>query len=144
MSLLAPSDVSRPLSLTDASQGPSLVSVDALLGCLGVSSPVALASLHSYLTQGDSSDPPGTVPPDRVARQLRAFVEAQLKATGGYQSLKLTKSVSRKATGGREPGGGEEREYWQRMANVVGEKSARAWGALEAAQMQYHKLLTQR
>ncbi|GAQ88914.1 hypothetical protein KFL_004690070 [Klebsormidium nitens] len=126
----------------DASQGPSLVSVDALLGCLGVSSPVALASLQSYLTQGSERDPPGTIPPDRVARQLRAFVEAQLKITGGYQSLKLTKSLSRKTTGLREPG--EEREYWQRMANVVAEKSARAWGALEAAQMQYHKLLTQR
>ena len=120
------------------------MSVDALLGCLGVTSPAALASLQSYLTQGSDRDPPGTIPPDRVARQLRTFVEAQLKSTGGYQSLKLAKSISRKATGGRGPGGGEEREYWQRMANVVGAKSARAWGALEGAQMQYHKLLTQR
>ena len=34
-----------------------------------------------------------------------------------------------------------EEEFWERMANVVGPKTYRVWGALEHSLTKYHKML---
>jgi hypothetical protein len=128
----------------DAAAGSSLVDVAALLGCLGVTSPPALASLAAFLQQGGEREAAASPPADRVARQLRAFVEAQLTSGGPYLSGKPAKGGAGKGAGLGGAGGRGEREYWQRLANVVGHKNGRAWQALEAAQRQYNKVLTTR
>jgi hypothetical protein len=128
----------------DAAAGPSSVDVAALLGCLGVTSPAALASLAAFLQQGGEREVAASPPADRVARQLRAFVEAQLTSAGPYLGGKPAKGGAAKGAGLGGAGGRGEREYWQRLANVVGHRSGRAWHALEAAQRQYNKVLTTR
>jgi dynein regulatory complex protein 1 len=140
---------------------------ESVLRALGVTDAPAFDSLVANLTVegADAAAEAGAgrsianvmVDPEEVILRLRGFVEGEQRAASGRagKALRLLQGGAGGAPGGgaKTPGDGGvprktkeqlEQEFWERMANVVGPKTYRVWGALEHSLTKYHKLLGSR
>lgn len=93
------------------------------------------------------------VPPDDIVGRLVRFAESERRSGDGkaraLAALKAAAAVDDAEGGGDAPAPRKtkeelESEYWDRMANVVGPRTYRAWGALENGLVEYHALLRRR
>eukprot|EP00899_Mesostigma_viride_P006912 jgi/Mesvir1/16221/Mv08475-RA.1 len=137
--------------------------VDAIMRALGVHDPPALDRLYGFLTEvkvfgsaGGASTEQETilVHPDHAAAQLKLFVESEQRAAAGANGAGVGAGVSSKtarlaAAHAQDKAEVKrklerDREYWQRMANVISPKVFRVWGALERALAKYSRTLAER
>ena len=136
--------------------GPERLKAESVLRALGVTDAPAFDSLVNSLTVegADAAAEAGAgrsvagvmVDPEEVIVRLRKFVEGEQRAASASgragKALRLLQGE-----GGDQPRKTKEQleaEFWERMANVVGPKTYRVWGALEHALTKYHKLLSAR
>ena len=92
------------------------------------------------------------VPPDEIIGRLVRFTESERRA--GDKKARALAALKAAAAADAESGGDApaprktkeelESEFWDRMANVVGPRTYRAWGALENGLAEYHALLRRR
>lgn len=122
---------------------------------------------------GPDSAPKLKVAPEHVVRTVRLFIEErdaqrqEAAAAGGIHRINAD-DIGNKTGGSRRPdssGAGrlgmtrgsvasvdsdrarsrrEEREFWQRMADVIPQKTVRVWTALERSLREYNKTLEER
>ena len=92
------------------------------------------------------------VPPDEIIGRLVRFTESERRA--GDKKARALAALKAAAAADAESGRDApaprktkeelESEFWDRMANVVGPRTYRAWGALENGLAEYHALLRRR
>ena len=143
--------VLRALGVVD---GPSF---DSLLEVLSADSNIELKA--KGLAAGGRSLPtdiatrPGAeegastilVHPDDVIRRLKAFIDVEGSSLLGPSAGAVGAGNQGRAVAGSSRRVAEaEREFWERMANVVGEKGSRVWGVLEKQMDNYRNLLQDR
>merc|ERR1719198_182683 len=115
----------------------NLLKIDSILKVLGVETAPDVEQLLSYfLADADNHE---LIHPNDAIKAIKAFVEEhQAERARGGESIKPTKHA---AKDGQEGTRREEREFWQRMASIVSDKTFRVWNALERALHKYDSLL---
>ena len=131
----------------DAAGGkPELVEralLENILQALGVTDAASMDALLAALTvSGDiDTDQPEMIPLDDVASRLKAFVQSDTAAlasaaAGGSKAVRLAAAKRKQQD--------KDKEYWERMANVIDPKMRRIWGCLEKNLQAYSKSLAGR
>ncbi|PRP79860.1 hypothetical protein PROFUN_12472 [Planoprotostelium fungivorum] len=133
----------------------NMIMIDSILSVLGVESPTAVESLISYFVKNDyTQEKPELIAPTEAMAALKSFVkdhQVRIKEGDGddeEQDLKFTVAIEQLTTTSEEK---EEKiqkviekEYWQRLANVVPEKTVQTWESLEKELVKYNQVLTAR
>ncbi|GMH33905.1 hypothetical protein BSKO_01739 [Bryopsis sp. KO-2023] len=125
---------------------------DALMDALRAGSNIELRAQGVHTTDHDAgeeavenekSDKPMLIQPDEALRRLKIFVETEnipptsKNTTKGMSSPQRHTGVSRRVVE-------KEKEFWRRLANIVGDKNYRVWNALHKHILKYHKNLSDR
>ncbi|KAJ3287403.1 hypothetical protein HDU79_005720 [Rhizoclosmatium sp. JEL0117] len=151
----------------------SLMKLDSIFKALGVETVEDIEKLTSFFVARDASPEVATsstqlIHPNDVIRAIRRFVEDHrsekpLKhggkirlndeedgVSGDERSYSQPGSVSHSDSEGPKKGpisksrNDQQRLYWERMANVIDDKSYRVWTAVYVAMKKYNALLTER
>mmetsp|Transcript_4676 Transcript_4676/g.15483 ORF Transcript_4676/g.15483 Transcript_4676/m.15483 type:complete len:645 (+) Transcript_4676:346-2280(+) len=115
---------------------------DSIVRALGISDGPAFDALVACLSEGgelpEEGDPrePVLIHPDEAAKRLKDFVESEAAAAPTVSGKRMVSSKGRKAD--------REKEFWERMSNVISPKMFRVWGALEKNLGKYNRLLNSR
>ena len=117
--------------------------LENILQALGVTDAASMDALLAALTvSGDiDTDQPEMIPLDDVASRLKAFVQSDTAAlaaaaAGGSKAVRLAAAKRKQQD--------KDKEYWERMANVIDPKMRRIWGCLEKNLQAYSKSLADR
>ena len=117
--------------------------LENILQALGVTDAASMDALLAALTvSGDiDTDQPEMIPLDDVASRLKAFVQSDTAAlasaaAGGSKAVRLAAAKRKQQD--------KDKEYWERMANVIDRKMRRIWGCLEKNLQAYSKSLADR
>ena len=117
--------------------------LEHILQALGVTDAASMDALLAALTvSGDiDTDQPEMIPLDDVASRLKAFVQSDTAAlasaaAGGSKAVRLAAAKRKQQD--------KDKEYWERMANVIDPKMRRIWGCLEKNLQAYSKSLVDR
>ena len=118
----------------------NLLKIDSILKVLGVEGAVDVEKLLSYfLADADNHE---LIHPNDAIKAIKAFVEEhQAERQRGGEAIKSKPSAKEAAPEGTRR---EEREFWERMASIISDKTFRVWSALEKALQKYHALLSNR
>ena len=105
---------------------------------LGVEGAADVEKLLSYfLADADNHE---LIHPNDAIKAIKAFVEEhQAERARGGETVKTAKREA-----GQEGTRREEREFWERMASIISDKTFRVWNALEKALHKYDALLKSR
>lgn len=131
-----------PAAAAATASGP--VSAEDVIRALGITAAADFDALVARLvdpaTLGTGEEGSHLVDPDTVVQRLRAFVEEELRSLPSRsrhpaQHVPTTRATRRDVY---------EQEYWERLGNVVSEKTSKVWRALYAAMQRYNTLLEQR
>jgi len=116
----------------------NLLKIDSILKVLGVEGATDVEKLLSYfLADADNHE---LIHPNDAVKAIKAFVEEhQAERQRGGDSIKTAKREA-----GQEGTRREEREFWERMASIISEKTFRVWVALEKALQKYNALVAAR
>lgn len=118
----------------------NLLKIDSILKVLGVEGALDVEKLLSFfLADADNHE---LIHPNDAIKAIKAFVEEHQVEGQGGDGIKLAKRSAKEL--GHEGTRREEREFWQRMSNVISDKTYRVWNALDRAMQKYHQLLTNR
>lgn len=83
--------------------------------------------------------------PDDVIRRLKAFIEVEGSSLIGPATGAVgAGNASRAIAGSSRRAAEAEREFWERMSNIVGDKGSRVWSVLEKQMEKYRDLLQSR
>ena len=101
---------------------------------LGVEGAADVEKLLSYfLADADNHE---LIHPNDAIKAIKAFVEEhQAERARGGETVKTAKREA-----GQEGTRREEREFWERMASIISDKTFRVWNALEKALHKYNAL----
>ena len=102
---------------------------------LGVEGAADVEKLLSYfLADADNHE---LIHPNDAIKAIKAFVEEhQAERARGGETVKTAKREA-----GQEGTRREEREFWERMASIISDKTFRVWSALEKSLHKYDALL---
>ena len=116
----------------------NLLKIDSILKVLGVEGAADVEKLLSYfLADADNHE---LIHPNDAIKAIKAFVEEhQAERQRGGDTIKTAKREA-----GQEGTRREEREFWERMASIIGDKTFRVWSALEKALQKYNALTNAR
>ena len=116
----------------------NLLKIDSILKVLGVEGAADVEKLLSYfLADADNHE---LIHPNDAIKAIKAFVEEhQAERQRGGDTIKTAKREA-----GQEGTRREEREFWERMASIIGDKTFRVWNALEKALQKYNALTNAR
>mmetsp|Transcript_18056 Transcript_18056/g.45712 ORF Transcript_18056/g.45712 Transcript_18056/m.45712 type:complete len:694 (-) Transcript_18056:255-2336(-) len=84
------------------------------------------------------------VHPDEAVRRLKLFIENETPNPGGGKGSQKQMAGASRVAGVSRRVQEREKEYWARMAGVVGDKMMRVWKNLEGNLEKYHGLLEAR
>ena len=104
---------------------------------LGVEGAGDVEKLLSYfLADADNHE---LIDANDAIKAIKAFVEEhQAERSRSGESVKASKPSAKEA--GQEGTRREEREFWERMASIISDKTFRVWNALEKALHKYNAL----
>jgi len=116
----------------------NLLKIDSILKVLGVEGAADVEKLLSYfLADADNHE---LIHPNDAIKAIKAFVEEhQAERQRGGDTVKTAKREA-----GQEVTRREEREFWERMASIISDKTFRVWNALEKALQKYNALVSAR
>lgn len=118
----------------------NLLKIDSILKVLGVEGAADVEKLLSFfLADADNHE---LIHPNDAIKAIKAFVEEHQSEGQGSDGIKFTKRSAKDT--GHEGTRREEREFWERMSNVISDKTTRVWNALDRAMQKYHQLLVNR
>lgn len=118
----------------------NLLKIDSILKVLGVETAPDVEKLLSYfLADQDTQE---LIHPNDAIKAIKAFVDDHQRRSEGQRVVKhtATKALEERQEGSKK----EEREFWERMSNIISDKTFRVWHALEAALLRYNELLSNR
>lgn len=136
-----PPAAGRVGSAAAAAAASAPVSAEAVVGALGITDAADFDALVARLvdpaTLGTGDEGAHLVDPETVVQRLKQFIEEELRSLPSRsrhpaQHLPTTRATRRDVY---------EQEYWERLGNVVSEKTCKVWRALYSAMQRYNALL---
>lgn len=123
------------------------VQVKAILGALGIDDGPSFDALLAALSDSPAAalpgQPPALVDPIQAVARLKTFLETHRNSV--WSGSRAVASPSASAAASRQQAAeARDKEFWERLANVVDDRVYRVWNALEGQLGKYQVLLSQR